>query len=132
MTYRVYLTERTWQSREPYDDGWDRGDTDGHVTGVHAVKVSDGMDRYAFGYHDMETELTPPFYVVYAEYSTGNTFGSDFASCVVGVCATREEAEALEDEARAFVGFGELSNGFCVPWNGYFERLHGLHVEGVM
>lgn len=132
MTYRVYLSTHTYQSREPYDDGWDRGDTDGYIDDVQAVKVSDDMDRYRFGYRDQETELTPPFYVVYAGYTTGNTFGSDFEATVVGITATREEAEALADEAREFVGFGELSNGFYVPWNGYFESLRDVYVKGLM
>lgn len=121
---RVNIDVHTYQSREPYDDGWDRGDTDGYVERVY---ISQG--DYDYSYRGEETELEPPFYVVYAGYYTGNTFGSDFEATVVGVVKTVEEAESLRDEAEAPGGFGSLSNGFYVPWNGYFERLDKVSIK---
>jgi hypothetical protein len=121
---KVNIDIHTYQSREPYDDGWDRGDTNGSVERVYiANKDSD------YSYRGFETDLEPPFYVVYASYYTGNTFGSDFEACIVGVTKTEDEAIALKTEAREFKGFGELSNGFYVPWNGYFESLIDVYHE---
>lgn len=120
----VGVRYHTYISRKPYDDGWDRGDTSGSIDGVFISERD-----YDRSYSGMDTDLEPPFYVVYASYTTGDTFGNDFAACVVGVVKEESEAIALSDEARDFSGFGSLSNGFYVPWNGYFESLISVAYE---
>jgi hypothetical protein len=126
---KVNLDISTWQE-DPGDDSGEpysyRGTTGGMVDKVY---VSDS--DYDYGYRGMETDLDPPFYVVYAEYMQGDSFGSDYEACIVGVVATQQEADDLLKEAEEYKGFGSLSNGFYVPWNGYFEHLLGLHYEQV-
>jgi len=126
MTF-VSIDISRYYSREPDpDDSWDIGDQDGHVDRVY-IATRD----YERGYNGMETDLVPPFFVVYAEYSTGCTFGTDYEACIVGVVKSLEEADALEEEAKNFSGFGSLSNGFYVPWTGYFERLIATHITAL-
>jgi len=129
MVTRVNLDVTTYHnndaedSDEPYSY---RGTTDGYVNRVYI-----STDDYNWGYRGMETDLEPPFYVVYAEYRTGDTFGSDYEAAVVGIVKTEDEADALIAEARAYEGYGSLSNGYYVPWNGYFESLIALRTERV-
>lgn len=126
---KVNLDVVTSHNNDGDDDGgrWSyRGTTSGYVSNVY---VSDS--NYNYSYRGFETPLDPPFYVVYAEYTTGDTFGSDFEACIVGVEKDAETADALATEARNKTGFGELSNGFYVPWNGYFEHLDSIHVRRV-
>lgn len=131
MKYRAYLDVDTWVDREGDDEPWgDRGATWGQVRKVGVSKISD-KEEWRYSYRDAETDLKSPFYVVYATYVTGDTFGSDWEATIVGICKDRDEAEALETEAREFGGFGALSNGFYVPWNGYFESLNDIYVEFV-
>jgi hypothetical protein len=110
-------------SDEPYSY---RGTTSGTVDSVYV-----STDDYHYGYRGMETDLDPPFIVVYAEYMVGDTFGSDYEAAIVGIVKTQEEADDLLNEAEKYEGYGSLSNGYYVPWNGYFESLRGLHYETV-
>lgn len=126
---KVNLDLTTWHNNdaEEGDGPWlYRGTTSGMVNRVY-ISTND----YDYGFRGIETDLKPPFYVVYAEYYTGDTFGSDYEACIVGACKTHEEAEALRQEAEDFKGYGSLSNEFYVPWNGYFESLSALHIESV-
>lgn len=99
---------------------------DGAVTRVFVVN-----NDYEWGYRGYDTELDPPFYVVHATYETGDTFGNSFDAVIVGVCADPKDAHALLQEAANFEGSGSLSNGFYVPWNGYFDRLLSLHIRKI-
>ena len=126
---KVNLDVTTWHNNddEEGDGPWlYRGTTSGMVDRVYISN-----DDYHYGYRGMETDLEPPFYVVYATYFTGDTFGTDFEACIVGVTKDQHEADALVTEAREFKGFGQLSNGFYVPWNGYFESLESVRCERV-
>lgn len=128
---KVNLDIRTWhnndgeESDEPYSY---RGTTSGSIDRIYIVRDDDG---YSWGYRGYETDLEPPFFVVYADYYTGDTFGTDYDATIVGIVKTDEEAIDLVREAREKSGFGELSNGFYVPWNGYFESLIGVYSERV-
>jgi hypothetical protein len=125
---RVCLDVRTWHNDDDDKDGgpWSyRGTTSGTVERVY-VSYND----YDYGYRGTETDLEPPFFVVYATYYTGDTLGYDFEACVVGVVKEEWEAYALREEARSEKGWS-LSNGFHVPWNGYFDSLIDIHIERV-
>lgn len=128
---KVTLDIERWHNNDAddEDDGpWAyRGTTSGSV---NAVRVANS--DYDYGYYGMETDLEPPFYVVYCEYMTGDTFGSDYQAEVCGVFENEDEAAALVEEGRNFQGFGELSNGYYVPWTGYFEHLLSLRYERVV
>lgn len=117
----IYHNNDGEDSDEPYSY---RGTTSGHVDRVYI-----SYDDYNYGYRGMETDLDPPFFVVYATYTTGDTFGSDFEAAIVGVVKSEDEARALALEAKDYEGYGSLSNGFYVPWNGYFESLESIHIE---
>jgi hypothetical protein len=126
---KVNIDITTWHNgdAEEGDGPWlDRGTTSGHVD-----KVYISNNDYNYGYRGMETDLHPPFFVVYADYTTGDTFGSDYEACIVGIVKTEEEADALAFEARERRGSGSLSNGFYVPWIGYFESLQGIYTERI-
>lgn len=128
---RVNLDVNTWHNddAEEGDGPWRyRGSTSGTINSVRVVPEG---DNYGWGYTGAETDLEPPFFVVYAEYYTGDTFGSDYEATVVGVVKTEEEAMDLTREAEQFQGFGSLSNEFYVPWNGYFESLISVRYERV-
>ena len=123
----VSLIVHTYTTLDPDpEDGWDWGQHDGYVDRVVVVD-----DEYGRGYTGADTDLDRPFFVVYAEYYTGNTFGSSMEASVVGVVKTYEEASALRDEAEQFKGFGELSNGYYIPWTGYFESLKKIGIEEI-
>jgi hypothetical protein len=112
-------------SDEPYSY---RGTTSGWVNGV---TVHDDSSDYFTSYNGLATDLKPPFYVLYCEYETGDTFGSDYEASVIGVSKEYADMELLREEAEKFEGFGQLSNGYYVPWNGYFEHLIALTIAEV-
>lgn len=124
---KVNLSLVSWHNNDG-DEGdgpWlYQGTTDGYVDRVYL-----SYNDFDYSYRGVETDLTPPFFVVYAEYHTGSTFGSDIEADIVGIVKTSEEALGLKLEAEEFTGFGELSNGYYVPWNGYFESLQKIGVE---
>lgn len=125
---KINLRVRTWHNNDDDKDGgpWSyRGTTSGEVAGVEIVNDTQ------WGYNEYETDLEPPFYVVYCEYYTGDTFGRDYRAEIIGVFEESWEADVLVREARDFKGHGSLSNGYYIPWNGYFESLIGLHIEQV-
>ncbi len=126
---RVELETQIWHNNdeEEGDGPWrHRGTTSSMVTGIKIAR-----DDYGYSYRGMDTELERPFFVVYATYYTGDTFGSDWDCTIVGIVNEYDEARRLEDEARAFTGFGSLSNGFHVPWTGYFESLENISIGEV-
>ena len=64
--------------------------------------------------------------LIYAEYSTGDTFGrTDGVWKILGIKNNLKEAEALEkywlsDECKEHK-----------PWEGYFEHLIGIEIKGI-
>lgn len=125
----VALKTSTWHNHDADDDDgpWSyRGTTNGTVDRVYIARTD-----YDRSFEGMDTELEPPFWVVYATYMTGDTFGSDWRAEIVGVFKHEDEAKELAREAQGFKGFGSLSNGYHVPWNGYFETLLEIQVERV-
>lgn len=123
---RVNIDVREWTEREPEPDGWDNGDSWGEVTRVY---ISDS--DYNWSYRGKETDLVPPFYVVYAEYGTGGTFGREFEACVVAIVKDVDEADRIADKAREAKGYDIEGTDFYIPWNGYFESLSAVHVERI-
>jgi len=127
---KVNLDITTWHNNDgdEDDDGpwrW-QGTTSGTVDRVYI-----SYDDHSYGYRGIETDLEPPFFVVYAEYEDGGTFGIDYDAEIVGVVKTEEEARALKKEAEEFKGYGQLSNGHYVSWNGYFAHLHSVSIERI-
>jgi hypothetical protein len=82
-------------------------------------------------------------YLVYAIYSTGNSFGHDEDGCLefIDLFTTREKAEALidalrkeekEDGLTKYIAEDGSEAWYCIPWNGYFESLSVLDIEEVV
>ena len=121
---RIGLKIEYWMAEEPIPgDSWDCGVRDGSV--LRPFVVASELEK---SYRDKEVELELPLYVVVGEYSTGSTFGSDFEAEIVDCLSEEWAAHALAAEARSFTKYGNLSNGYRVPWNGYFERLKGVRI----
>lgn len=126
---------RTWNvGGEDPDDEWSRDSYDGEAS-VHGAKLvkEDGYDTLGTE-HDFK--VGDVCYLVWAQYSTGDTFGRDGGQYeLLEVFPNREEAEArkkiyegLTDNRSEDVG---QAIGY-VPWLGYFESLDFVAVEGLV
>jgi hypothetical protein len=123
MSYLKFeVSIETWVTREGApDDQWDCDSTDGSVT-VTACRVAQ-QD----GYNVLQTSDTVAVggkvWLVWAQYSTGDSFGSDgghYELC--GVFSNLVSAEA--EVARL-----QSVDDYSVPWNGYFENLDFIKAE---
>jgi hypothetical protein len=114
-------------------DPWDRPNTCSDWT-VHGAKLAD--DR---GYKNVpypgDLKSGDEVYVLYAVYSTGDSFGHDENGCI-------EFISVHKDANLAFKNKNNLQNGKHVvehddgtieniyaPWGGYFESLSYLQVD---
>ncbi|RYD56158.1 MAG: hypothetical protein EOP83_21420 [Verrucomicrobiaceae bacterium] len=121
------------------DDRWDRGDTstDWSVGGVDIHPLG---DLHA----DFPVEVGDLVYVIFAIYSTGDSFGQDNRSNFesISVHKNRERAEENAEVLRHMEKDGTYSSWeailttdggtrfpFHVPWLGYFESLDEVRVE---
>jgi hypothetical protein len=150
-------TEHNMGGYDPSDswsrDSWDRDNT------LVKVWMKDPLKQLAKVLKDDEcpecdvvvgTEVLPgdKVYIVWTEYSTGDSFGNDGGQREVVAafvdeerakkCAldctnfAEKETSAYWDDSRYSLHV-ELDNGttykFHVPWLGYFERLEEVHVS---
>lgn len=141
MSQRIYITSNEFreETREPYDDGWDQGDTytSRTFTGAHLTsKLGDDVEypnphlyyeqlKSVFVPDEPEKELMPGdvIHVVIAEYSSGSTFGHDENGYVEILAATIDAEKALK-----FAESARTAKGF-LPWAGYFEHLNQIEVH---
>lgn len=125
------------------DDQWDRGDTetDWEVSGVEIVdSEKDHYDVMA----DFKVKPGDRIWLVYAIYSTGDSFGNDRGSSIEFFTAHKNEEIASDngeilarmsksDSHYNFNAAITLDSGLRmvvhVPWMGYFEGLDNVHVE---
>lgn len=138
------------KSDEPYSY---RGttNTSWYVRGLVLIDDNDPNRRYV-GYHEstpvaFEPERGQVYHLLYAVYSTGDSFGTDYGRCfeVIGVYKDREVAEEnlkrLENgPPRKYGEYAEptvelklegsnKAQRYYRPWMGYFERLDRLELE---
>lgn len=116
------VSVETWVIRhgDP-DDEWDNDSTDGivEVTEYNLVKED--------GYHVLETafDVAPgdSVWLVWAQYSTGDSFGS--------YGAQYELCGVFNDEIEAGIEAERLESvdDYSVPWKGYFESLDFIKVQ---
>lgn len=107
---------------DPYDQ-WDRDSTDGNVT-VTGCRLIEN-DEYQTLPCPQGIKRGDVVYVVWAQYSTADSFGSDggqFELC--GIFGTKEDAQ--NEKARL-----KDVTDYSVPWNGYFEHLDSLNVQAL-
>ena len=103
------------------DDVWSRDSTEGSVEIVGArLEAKDGYDCL---FTDKEVAPGATVWLVWAEYTTGDSFGSDGGNYeLLEICHSAEDAESRKTH---FAGVTDYS----VPWNGYFENLDSLNVS---
>lgn len=148
MTYLdFYFGCREETTREPYkDDDWDRGDsyTSWDLLGCSIKEEGEYFDVIA----PFEVKSGDSVIVVYAVYSTGDSFGHDEGACkeVIDVFKDMDKAEACvraiesttkswddrtEKKAEWIREDGSAGKLDYVPWNGYFESLDYVRAETV-
>lgn len=166
-------TEREWgiivdaheygePTREPDpDDSWDRGSTVTFRT-IHGIRLAPVNSKGEIsGYGDLSVkgplEVGKPYWLVYTEYSTGDSFGHDENSSVtyhelydseekaMAAIAALEAGDRIADDGKwdfsskpkekdDYWTTHILTNeGERLPvsksWNGYFESLNGHRAE---
>ena len=113
-------------------DRWDRDDT--HTSwSINGVKLLD-HDAYKALSCDADFKVGDKVYVVYAVYSTGDSFGHDEGRDIEFVSWHRDEEIAkqnvqslIQGNTKGYHYTIKLDNGseitrYC-PWDGYFESL---------
>lgn len=125
-------------SRPDPEDEWDRANT--RTTWyVEGLSLHD-EDAYGRLPVDFEVSNGDELFAVYAVYSTGDSFGHDDCSDLefIDVFKDFEKAKKCVDDIKATTGRHSAAytkeNGQVVqvhiPWDGYFEHLDELTVEG--
>lgn len=118
------------------DDSWDRGDTKTYwyVNGIELVED----DKYMCVKNYLDAKVGDRIFVVYAVYSTGDSFGNDEDKNLefINVFSCREDANACaeilsnaRETATYVLSNGERVSYGYIPWSGYFERLSYIEVE---
>lgn len=123
------------RAADPTDE-WDRDDTYTE-RGDFKLVLS---EKYPDVYLD-DAKLGDHVYLIFAEYSTGDSFGYDENARVEIISVHRSKDLAEKNRAMlasinkhdGYKTFIELDNGkemqIHVPWTGYFESLTELHCE---
>ncbi len=127
------------------DDSWDRANThtSHNIVGFRAAPESDGK------YYDIEIPYAPLFeeryYLLYAVYSTGDSFGHDEGSSIeyIGFYKPSQLGIAQENERKLNDFTRDRNHGKysvklkspegkiydqSVPWVGYFESLDHMDI----
>lgn len=138
-------------TRDPVpDDKWDSGDT--HTSWDIPDKVYIESPTNKKGSYFSERMSVPfdlvsggTYFLVYAIYSTGSTFGHQSDGCLeyIDLFTTAEKAkmcmeklstipsERKNGNSRTYVMENGQERSFYVPWNGYFESLSDLDIQVV-
>lgn len=129
-----------WADR---NDDWDRDDTYTDHT-INGISLSQGN---SFSYESMMACFRPTpgevYYLVYANYDTGDTFGRDqgnidFVDLYTDETLAWDMARMLEREAKEgqWVYNVTMQNGntykYYAPYVGYFDNLNYVRVEAVL
>lgn len=100
------------------------------IRGAKLVK-EDGYDVMGI---NANVKVGDVAYLVWAQYSTGDSFGRDGGQyTLLDVALTREEAEVAKkfyDEATHDGSYGAKAP--YLPWFGYFESLDFVRVDGLV
>lgn len=112
----------TWVTSEADpDDKWDRDSTDGDVTVTGCRLVRE--DGYNVLQASFDVHPGDPVWLVWAQYSTGDSFGRDGGQ--YELCSVFDSKVAAESEVKRLQAISDLS----VPWTGYFEALDFIKAE---
>lgn len=127
------------------EDQWDRDDTCTDWT-ARNIELVTSDKAYFDVIAPFEVKLGDSLIVVYAIYSTGDSFGHDERGCkeIIDVFKSPEKAadcvRAIEATQNGYNDYSEKSAEWIredgsqgkldyVPWNGYFESLDGVYAE---
>lgn len=135
---------RTETSAADPNDSWDRGNTqtDHNIEGFYAADEKEGK------YYDLvlpyEPEFNKEYYLLYAVYSTGDSFGHDEGAGIeyIGLYKESEISIARENKRKIEEFDGndyhimmkdpngkEFQQG--TPWQGYFEHLNYVDIKSI-
>jgi hypothetical protein len=134
----VAWVDRYETSEVDPDDSWSRASTaaDYNIEGIQLT------DKYGDFIIDFDLKPGVYYYLVYADYGTGDSFGHDNNQLeYVDLFTTREKAEACQtallssDHVERYSAgyYRENGQGVSVskPWEGYFDHLNGIHIAEV-
>jgi len=127
---RIEFRSHETQTRFPNeDDDWDRGDIHVNWTIPDVFRLTKERDYYSEPV-SFEPQKGETYYMVYAIWSTGDSFGSYSQSdCEsFGLYQTRKEAEDRVKELSA----PREENKYRHPWDGYFESLDKIDIKEVI
>lgn len=136
----VYWMDRYETRTADTEDRWSRGDTAADYT-IEGILTNDEITYKDFVV-DFEIKKAEYYYLVYVDYGTGDSFGSDDNQLeFVDLFTTRKKAEGCvyslevpEGDDRFYASYtkenGQLVE-FYKPWEGYFEHLNGIHIAEV-
>lgn len=134
----------TGTTREPDDDGWDRGNSVEYhnITGFYVSE-----ENMSF---DLSIPFTPkkdtPYYLVYIDYNTGDSFGHDEGLVrFVELFQSEEKAEELErkidkdyrENKEKFTTIeyllddGKEARFYTGDYKGYFDSLNSVNIKKI-
>ena len=101
-------------------------------------RYSENEIKHQVFYSDLNLKPGDEVFVVWAEYSTGDSFGSSSRGSteVIEIFTSLEEAKDIVDHLHKHTEYqftgqtvsGRLMNLYC-PWHGFFEHLDDIHIE---
>ena len=123
MSYLKFdVAVNTWVTREgDPEDQWDRDSTDGSAT-VTACHLAH-QDGYDVLQASDIVAVGDKVWLVWAQYSTGDSFGCDGGR--YELCGVFSDSAAADAEVSRLQSVDDYS----VPWNGYFENLDFIKAE---
>lgn len=138
LTYKVGVEEHSYCIRErDYDDEWDAGEygMDASLIGIaregtgHRWEPMNEDWDFAYGADDIAPGDMA--HIVFIEYTTGSTFGSEGAWAVAAVKADIEEAAKIRERCEDSNDVPDGEYKFR-QWDGYFEHLNSARVESLI
>ena len=140
----VHVDSHVTTTRErDTDDSWDRGSTSTtwYVNSIALPRkleneYKSGGPRDTIDYEG-EVNLGDEMYLLYAVYSTGDSFGHDADGMIDFISVHKDPAVAQynHDQLNGASGTVKLKSddgtewNYYVPWNGYFESLSYINVD---
>ena len=131
-----HLATGSYYSTEEYGEWWAHYE----FTAPSSAWSLDTSRYRSYPYAGPDLEPGTPIFVVYAVWSSGDSFGSDtcgsyeFMSVTTNMDRALRNMAALRNEGTAVL---ENDNGTTMemswkPWDGYFESLDELSIAAVM
>lgn len=128
-------TEET-STRDPTDE-WDRPDT----STTHFIEGFTVESKWHDFSVDFEPNYDSTYFLLYAVYSTGDSFGHDHNGGIeyLGLFENYETAELNLKRVEAMTDYGSCTlltdfsmdyDVYC-PWFGYFESLSYIKIESI-